>query len=312
MYLNLPNGTELIFKNADDATNYISGLERKVITTSPENLVVKNNGRTLSLLAEGKSFPIRLSFLHKLLKWYNFPLGQIRYLDVETITSILNDYLINIKSSSVNVTLEDNQALTITSDRYGNIEDLELIKHVKPLGILMIMKNDFMTSIITETKEKVIPYPNDEFGIGISMFNSETGFRAFTINSYLLRYTCSNGAYIKSNNSEKKYYHYDLNIPMIYEEVEQSIKKLAEEKEHLKERIAMLKEARDFEKTKEKVIEIMIRKIGKKRTEKIFVYSDDIKNNYDLFNHITFKAKEFEISTRIMLEEIAGELLFFN
>lgn len=312
MYLNLPNGREIESSDVKYVKNYLEGLKREVITTRPDEIAISGSGQTLSLIIEGKTIPIRTSFLRKLLKWFNFPIGQIRYFDLETVESIMNDYLLNIKSNTVDITLENGEALTITSEKYGKINDIDLIKLIEPLGISKIIKNDFMTSIVSETKEIIEPIPDDKFGVGISLFNSETGFRALSINSYLLRYICSNGAYVRDSSESKKYYHYDLNVMTVMDEVEKSIKSLNEKKKEISERIKMLKSQLNFETTKKRVAELLRMKIGKYKTDKLFEDTRGIRNNYDLFNHITLKAKDFELSTKIVLEEVAGDLLFFN
>jgi hypothetical protein len=312
MYLNLPNGREIESSDVNYVKNYLEGLKREVITTRPDEIAINGNGLTLSLIIEGKTIPIRTSFLRKLLKWFNFPIGQIRYFDIETVESIMNDYLLNIKSNTVDITLENGEALTITSEKFGKINDIELIKLIEPLGISKIIKNDFMTSIVSETKEVIEPIPDDKFGVGISLFNSETGFRALSINSYLLRYICKNGAYVRDSSESKKYYHYDLNVMTVMDEVEKSIKSLNEKKDEIKERIKMLKSQSNFENTKKRVADLLRMKIGKYKADKLFEDTRGIRNNYDLFNHITLKAKDFELSTKIVLEEVAGDLLFFN
>jgi len=312
MYLNLPNGREIESSDVKFVKNYLERLEREVITVRPDEIAVRGSGQNLSLIIEGKNIPIRTSFLRKLLKWFNFPIGQIRYFDLETVESIMNDYLLNIKSNTVDVTLEDGEALTITSERFGKINDLELVNLIEPLGITKIMRNDFMTSIVSETKEVIEPIPNDKFGVGISLFNSETGFRALSINSYLLRYVCSNGAYVRDSSENKKYYHYDVNVEAVMKEIEGSIESLNEKKNEISERIKMLKEQSNFEMTKKRVADLLRMKIGKYKTDKLFEDTRGIRNNYDLFNHITLRAKDFELSTKIVLEEVAGDLLFFN
>lgn len=312
MNLYLPDGKEFMSSDIGEVKEYLSGLMRRVVRVSPDETAIVSSGRNLSLYIEGKTIPIRTSFFRKLMKWFNFPLGQIRYLDVETVASVMNDYLLNIKSQFVDITIENGEALSITSENFGMLNDEKLISMVEPLGITKVIINDYMTAIISEEKEKIEPFPGDSFGAGISIFNSDTGFRAFTINTYLLRYVCSNGAYVKDENFGKKYYHYNLDIEELYDGLKNSIDSLKEKKEIITERIKMLKEQTNFEETKKRIADIIKMRIGKYKSDKLFEDTREINNNYDLFNHITLKAKEFGSSNRIMLEEIAGELLFMN
>lgn len=201
------------FNNAkiNQVADYLENLDRYKIQVSPANLKINTDGKNLILTAmeDGvKDFLIRKSFLHKLLKWYSFPLSQLYRLSIDTIASVCNDYLMNMNRSFVNITIEKNEALTITSPEYNEITDLEVIKSCAALGVRTVSRNDFMLRITTEEKFKFEAVPGDSCGIGINVINSETGFRMLSIAHYILRYVCSNGAIARIDKTGGEKIHY--------------------------------------------------------------------------------------------------------
>src|SRR5690606_6080826 len=137
------------FNNAEPKVviDYLENLNRTRLQISPSNLKVGLDGRSLvlSVMNGGvKEYPVRKSFLHKLLKWYAFPLGQLNRLSGESVVSICNDYLMSINRNYVNLTIEKGAALTITSPDYNEITDLEVTKKCADLGVRTISRNDFM------------------------------------------------------------------------------------------------------------------------------------------------------------------------
>jgi hypothetical protein len=191
--------------------DYLRATPREWVYASPANLSVKHDGQYLMLqVVNGKvrEYPIRKSFLHKLLKWYSFPIGQLQRLSMDTITSLCNDYLLNIKGDCVKVKMENGQALTIVSERYNDFPDLEVIEMCEGLGIKEISRNDFLMRIYTLEKFKTEPIPKDPCGFSLNVINSETGFGALSIEHFILRYVCSNGAVAAVEGASERKIHF--------------------------------------------------------------------------------------------------------
>jgi len=310
MKMNFPRGKDFCFKSSEAALEHISEMEYENIKINPEKLHVINDGRTLYLeIFNGKvrQTQMRQTFLLKLLKWFNFPAHQLEILDIDTVTSILNDYLLAIKRIYVNVKLEYGEALTITSDKYCEVEDAEIIRRLDPSTIDMIYFSDFYSNFRTKTKYNIIPFPNDVFGVGLNIVNSETGFKAFQINNYLLRYVCTNGAYVKDFEDDEKYYHYDLFVPEVYENIQKRVDSLQQRADEIKVKLQNLNQ--DLSKGEiQRIILNIHKQVGIKFLADV-LETDRLPTKYELFNIITDRAKDFSMSKRIMIEELAGRMV---
>lgn len=310
MNIRFPHSKSEVFNDSDSALDYIKSIKRENIKINPDQLHINNDGKFLYLeVFNGKvtQYPVKESFMLKLLKWFSFPTHQLKILDIDTITSVMNDYLLAIKRLYVNVKIEGGKALTITSDKYCEIEDAQIIKRLDPDTIDMIYITDFASYFTTKTKFEIEPFPNDVFGVGLNIVNSETGFKAFQINNFLLRYTCSNGAYVKDFEDDIKYYHYDLFAPSVYEMIDYKVQTINERVEILKLRLIGMNT--DLKRDEvQKLNQIIFNKTGFKLLADI-LESDRMPTKYELFNIITHRAKEFTMHKRILIEEIAGNMV---
>lgn len=304
-------GIEFINASPDEVINYLQDLEREKLRLSPANLKIKSDGKflMLSIMDKGiEDYPIRKSFLYKLLKWYSFPMNQLYRLSNETLISICNDYLININREFVNVTIEKGEALTITSPDYNEITDLEVIKKCADLGVRTVSRNDFMMRITTEEKFKFEAVPGDKCGIGINVINSETGFRTLSIAHFILRYVCSNGAIVRIDNeaNERVHYGYKENElqEFLDEQVELALLKQKEVADSIKD--LSKKPASDFINSVNRKVESYL---GKYDSKNFFSEMRKEATLYDLFNVVTDKAKKYDLAKRVSLENLAGDLI---
>jgi len=301
------------FNNAkiDQVVDYLENIDRNRIQVPPGNLKINTDGKNLilSVMEDGvKDFLIRKSFLHKLLKWYSFPLNQLYRLSIDTIASVCNDYLMNMNRSFVNITIEKKEALTITSPEYNEITDLEVIKNCAALGVRTVSRNDFMLRITTEEKFKFEAVPGDSCGIGINVINSETGFRMLSIAHYILRYVCSNGAIARIDKTGGEKIHYGHRENELQEFlIEQVANALTNQQKIAKSIIGLVdKPASEFVVSVNKRIESFL---GKNESRNFLSELNEKSSLYDLFNLVTDKAKKYDLSRRIYLEAIAGDLI---
>ncbi len=304
-------GIEFINASPDEVINYLQDLGREKLRLSPANLKIKSDGKFLMLSVMDKGvgdYPIRKSFLYKLLKWYSFPMNQLYRLSNETLISICNDYLININREFVNVTIEKGEALTITSPEYNEITDLEVIKKCADLGVRTVSRNDFMMRITTEEKFKFEAVKGDNCGIGLNVINSETGFRTLSIAHFVMRYVCSNGAIVRIDNeaNERVHYGYKENElqEFLDEQVELALLKQKEVADSIKD--LSKKPASDFITSVNRKVESYL---GKYESKNFFSELRKEATLYDLFNVVTDKAKKYDLAKRVLLENLAGDLI---
>lgn len=255
-----------------------------------------------------KTFKLRTSFLHKLLRWHNLPENIIEKLSEDLLLRMLNELLRQIKSYQVNIKVENDEALTITSNLYTEFKDLEVYELIKELDIKSISRNDFMTRFYTAKKSEADPVEGDFCGFGFDIINSETGFSALSFNHFILRYTCSNGATAPINIYDAQKYHFS--------ESSQSLSLfLNEQKNHsLKSRerlILAMKHSDDTPsiKNKNSAVTRLNYILGSWKGNDFMKGFDWQKSKYELFNFVTHNAKNHEINKRYQLERLAGEII---
>ncbi len=304
-------GIEFINARPGEVIDYLQDLDRVKFSLSPANLKIKSDGKMLMLQIMDKGiqdYPIRKSFLHKLLKWYSFPMNQFNRLSNETLISVCNDYLMNINREFVNVTLENGEALTITSPDYSEITDLEVIKRCADLGVRTISRNDFMMRITTEEKFKFETVKGDNCGIGINIINSETGFRSLSIAHFVLRYVCSNGAIVRIDNNINERVHYGYKENELQEFLDEKVGLALLSQKEVADSIKDLsnKPAAEFIERVNRRIESFL---GKNESKYFFETINNQSTLYDIFNTVTDRAKTYDLSRRIFLENLAGNLI---
>lgn len=298
------------FWNAIEAVDYLHSFKTSTRTVEPETIFIRNDNKSMYLvILDGTTseYKIRRSFLEKLLKWYSFPVRQLEYFDIDTITALCNDYIINIKAKYVNIKVEDSEALTITSNRFSEVSDIELIRQLNSQGIERIFIDDYCTSIRIEEKYKITPFRGDEFGMSLLVSNSETGFSAVRIRDFLLRYICSNGAYIHENKNDVKFYHYNLFVQNVFDKINAMMEDIELRGRRIEQRIKRMEEPV----SKADVISInkeILRSTAIKMLNDI-IDGDRMPTKYELFNLLTDRAKEFKFGIRTKIETIAGNLV---
>lgn len=332
-------------KPEEVVSKYLSAAARECLGVNPANLSVKHDGKYLMLqVVNGKvrEYPIRKSFMHKLLKWYSFPVSQLQRMSMDTVTGLCNDYLLGIKADNVRVKTENGEALTIVSDRYNDFPDLEVIEMCGGLGIDRISRNDFVMRIYTHEKFKTEPVPNDPCGFGLNIINSETGFGALDVSHYILRYICSNGAVARVEGSDGSRIHFGHREGEMQWFLNDQILKSFENRFKL---VNFLKESTQLKaKDYVKVIGLKFERVmgrgawsellgesyareglgiaqangivdaqsAARKIRNSMGVSGEPWNNatkYDLFNAITDKAKGYGIGEKLYLERIAGEMI---
>jgi len=309
--MNLCEGLE--FKSADPAkvVTHLCGLERKNIITAPELLEVDYNGGEVSLRVTNGSdnlYPIRKSFMYKILNWYHFQKELIPKLSMKTIVCIANDFIRNIKSREVNIKIENGEALTITSQNYTEFSDLMVIDLAKEYGIESISRNDFFMRLYVKKVREIEPIPGEVFAFGFNIFNSETGFRALSVIPYLLRYTCSNGALINETGTAKTMCHFGYKSIEMKEYLTTEFQKTEKSIGNISNGIQELTKHRAKEFTR-KLIPSLDRMMFRTEREVLLKKLKDNATGFDLYNIITTYAKNFEIGKQLYLEQLAGKLL---
>ena len=317
MSLHLPEGTVLTETSKNHIIDHLKSRDSKTVECYANSLkiIIENNTFILLYKEQNKTFsyPIRKTFLYKLLKWYNISHHNIYHFSNETLLGICNDNLkaISNKNKAIYLLIEDDDVISIVSQYYTSISDLEVISLVdKCHTISSISRDDFCMRIFTEIKSKAEPVVGDVCGFGLNITNSQTGFATLKAEHYILRYLCTNGAARKIKGKQLNVVHYGQNKQTIFTKLEDVISSAPKEpedfirgvQESFKKRASSL-----FPTIKYKVSAI----IGSYQGYVFFKKFDEKNaNQYDLFNYITDTAKSYSILERYRLEQLAGDLLY--
>ncbi len=305
------SGPEFSQAEAGEVRDFLRRRHLKKYLLPPDQLHMVNDGHEHFLrISDGKTaeYPVRGSFLFKLLKWYRFPSGQIHRLSIDTITSVLNDYLLAIPGTQVNVTVENGEAVSITSNRCNELSDIEVLEGARKVGVACVSRNDYFMRVYSNTDYEVQPVPGDVCGIGYNLFNSETGFRSLSVRLFVRRYVCSNGAVIGRIEGEGVRVHYghpDMELKSFLdtqiragEKARQEVGRLIERSTHLPAGPAI-----------ERVTDRLTLLIGRKRTEELIADLEERSTVYDLANAITNMAQSLDLKHRLIAESLGGDLL---
>ncbi len=307
----LRNGPVFSMASPEEVIEALNSRTIRKLECRPECLrVEQENGELIVYHVNGTvaQFPMRRSFFYKLLRWYNFPVRQIGNMSSETVVSLLNDFILNMKSERVTLTIEDGEALTITGSSYAELPDLTVIEQCLPLHIYKISRDDFFIRIYSEVRHRFEPVPGDVCGFGMNVINSETGFRALTIEHYLHRFICSNGAVAQVPGKKRKYYHLQSESEDLASALCSAVAEQREERRLLAARwisgIRCPSEAMLAWLKRE-----LIRRIGSKPAAHFLKGVSTEMSTLDLFNSLTTYAKEFNLQERYNIEAIAGDML---
>jgi hypothetical protein len=309
--MDLVRGAEFSFVKPDVVIDFLNNRRLQTVTKPADEFRIDQDGKHLYVQIPGpevRRIAMRDSFFYKLLKWFSFPLHQLKYLSVESLASILNDYLIHIERGDVTVLIENDEALTITSSNYTEVRDLDILNMMSNYSIASVSRNDYLMRIYTSLDTNVEPVEGDLCGIGMNVINSETGFRALSVSSYVYRYRCSNGAIVQTEKNEAERIHYG----QPQGELERFLRdRLAENSLWTNKIAANLKFAAS--KNAGDHIEFVRRKLspiaGNSGTKKILSQVSASASCFDLFNTLTLHAKNYDASARLNIETLAGELL---
>jgi hypothetical protein len=305
------SGPEFSQADMGDVLDFLRERRLKKYVLPPDRLHVVNDGREHFLrISDGKTgeYPVRGSFFFKLLKWYGFPSRQVDRLSIDTVTSVLNDYLLAIPGGEVNVTIEDGEAVSLTSSRYNELSDIEVLECAERVGVACVSRNDYFMRVYSTTEYEVEPVPGDVCGIGYNVFNSETGFRALSVRLFIRRYVCSNGAVLGQTEGEGERVHYghpDMELGRFLEAQMRAGVKARGEVERLLAKSAHLPSCAVVGSVSARLRPL----IGKKRTDALIEDLGEESTVYDLANLVTSMAQTLDLRSRLLAESIGGELL---
>ena len=311
-----------------EVLSYLKGLDRRTIVTSPHKLKLSNkvNKKSDQIFLEIRNgttthYPIRRSFLLKLMRWYHLTELVISKLSPDTIVAVGNDFLSHIRSGSVTIKTENGDALTILSPRYSEFTDAELLEICRDkFNAEKVSRDDFAMRVFSKEIFKTQPVKGDDCGFGFNIFNSETGFMAIRVAHYIYRYWCSNGAIAGIQGMRESMYHYGQPKEKIKEFINESITKIEEGRGELIKKMMESREKQALDRIKQVMMRLrpIVGLAESTNLMKEFTeyaegrsggteYTDSM---YSLFNFITHNAKERPLIQQTQMEELAGGLIW--
>lgn len=310
--MNFSEGKEFNQVSPEIMIDYLKNLKRLTHTVIPGDisLFVKEENIFLQVRnSVNEEYPVRKSFINKLLNWYHMPKELIPKLSVNSIVSVGNDFIGNIKSEKINVKVENGEATTITSSNYTDLTDLDVINICKNFEIDKISRNDYFLRIYTKIKHIFTPFEDEKLGIGYNIFNSETGFRALSIYPYLYRFESdSTGVVEPKNYSQKQIFHFGVKIAQMKKYIGNKMAVNGKNFKKIEGSVVKL-DSRIPKEFSRKLIPSLDRMMFRTERETLFRKLSENSTAYDLYNTITSYAKKFDIGKQLYLEQIAGRML---
>lgn len=316
--MKLIDGPKFNMSKPEIIIDYLKSIDKRIITINASNLniTVDKEELKLNIFNDTKNqYPIRISFLFKLLKWYGVGYFHLNKYSINTMVAICNDHLKSIAKgfNKVQIKIENGEAVSIVSDNFTYISDLEVIESVEKFGISTISRDDFILRIYTEKKAEKAPVVDDLCGFGFNITNSETGFSALKAEHFILRYVCTNGAVAQiSSKNNTNVAHYNQNKQTLLNNLIDSLESSSNVPENFIAAVQLatkMSVKKSFPNITYKVHNIL----GPSKSYKFFDEFNQIDSNeYDLFNYITHKAKNFNLLERYNLEQLATNHLLSN
>jgi hypothetical protein len=256
-------------------------------------------------------FPVRRSMVDKLLKWHHINSWTLNKASSETTISFLNDLLLSIKSMNVRIYLEDGDAKTITSSRYTEFMDDDVLNACDNLLISKVSRTDKVLRIDSHITARFQPVVGDECGFGFTIFNSETGFHSLQVSHYILRYVCSNGLILRVPAEDGKsngMIHYKFNPESLKGFLEVQIKNIKKTQGLIAKKLIQTAETAVTPQARMNAMRLLKRIRG--NAEAIKDEVNRAATEWELVNVITAHAREQPVDVRLMMEQSAGRLLY--
>jgi hypothetical protein len=295
-----------------EVLDYLRSRKLYTYILPPEQLHVRTDGSgfLLQVINGGvKEYPVRRALVMKLLKWFSMPPSQLFHLGMETLASVLNDYLCSIRSGNVTVKIENGEALSITSSRYSEILDVDVFDAVKRLDIHSVSRNDFFTRLYSKVTSEVEPVVGDVCGFGYNVLNSETGFRVLSLQHFVLRYVCSNGAIGRSDVAGDSRVHYGIGKGGLKQFLAAEVERRVKDEPRLQEMLC-----KSVQRSALASVDLVTRRlttaVGRKHVTEVLSTLSDNPSRYELANVVSALARKLDINKRLQLEHLAGDLMF--
>jgi hypothetical protein len=226
---------------------------------------------------------------------------------VDTAVSLVNDLLLSIRTPIVRVIVEDGEAVSITSNRYAEFSDLEILRMCEPFGIASVSRTDWFMRVYTQIGYRTEPVPGDVCGFGFNIFNSETGFRPVSVEHYVLRYICSNGAVVKQTGGHAGRSHHGHSPEELRRFVAARLEHGTRAREDLVQNIRKSAGTAATEEERFRLSRELRRNATYTRELRDLI--EQASTRYDLFNLATAIARPLPPPQRLRLEEFAGGMM---
>lgn len=311
--LKLAEGPCLERRHPEEVVKYLRGRALADVRCLPGELEIVARGAELFLVHRaGDPTPRRLrgAFFEKLLNWYGIPVYPVNRMETGTVVALLNNILQLIRNP-VRVRLENGEALTITSSRFTEFSDIEVLERCGNFGVSEVFRCDRFLRVYFVDRIKAEPAPGDICGLGFNVLNSETGFMALKVVGFILRYVCRNGAVARMPvpGGPSAMTHYGCAPQSLADYLDSALNQLGPYLDSLRKRLAQMAAAspRPLEPVRAELMQILGYTHGERLVAQI--RAARVKTEFDLFNLVTRAALDYDPQTRLRLETYAGEKL---
>lgn len=310
------NGT--VRMKPEEFFEYRNKIQVQNIEVSPGALQAVMKDGKLFLEVEGQKsdlFRIEEIFIKKLFRWFYTGTEMVPLLSAEAKLHVVNNLLGAIfrrgqkyPDNFVKLRVEDGSVYSILARSYETVEDTEFYEVIKTFGITNIEHSPYLTRFLSDIRLQTEAVVGDRMGYALHFTNSQTGFGALSASVYVLRYWCSNGA-VSSSEKGHLFYH----GPGAFWKFRNSIEGFEEHfNTFIPEFDRGLIKARTikYEKQFKTTVRYLIGPaLSVYDTKEMMKQLERCGNLWEVYDHLTTAAKNYDIYQKFLLQEAAGNII---
>jgi hypothetical protein len=186
-----------------------------------------------------------------------------------------------------------------------------VIDRCDDIGISGISRDDFQMRLCSQVQVKTEPVPGDECGLGFNIFNSETGFRALSMSSYVFRFVCSNGMIVtEKGDAWKPLPHYRISAADMRGYLAEKTEVVKKSWNRLESVLKKSASAPLGEGMGEEILRRARPALDATAARRLWsALNQENLTVYQAVNEVTSTARELGVSARLQLETLAGDVM---
>lgn len=264
------------------------------------------------LLPDGETNTITRSSFVQLIHFLGIQWESVKALEP---TAVLNDVSNRLKghSGQFMLRIKDGVIQAVLSPGYTPIDNADVLRSaIRSLDLSNTLVTFFRGNMrITGTSDGVSLQPavGDIVSGGLELVNNELGKGVLSVNSFLLRLVCTNGAVVPSQAQEAKFVHRGWEREGLIRHIGEAGSEAVSRVKGLDDALKRMVETRLGDREHSRLLRTVAEPLGKRGLEEFRTAMSPDSTLYDAYNHLTAVSQRRSLGPRRELEVIAGTLL---